>query len=714
MQYAAISIMSTHSKPLFAQGRLGLLTVILILLANGSTNAELVDRSDADRVAENWTALLEAADKSAHYEIGRTETIVGEGRNLGWVYTLEPSGYIIVPGLKQLPPVKMYSTVSSIDISAEDGPGAMIRRVLVDRIERFENQYGTLDASPPDPRFAPVNREWDRYLTDIELFRTEAADKAAGSRLEVGPLLTTVWDQGEPYNDWCPTGDGGQCVVGCVATAFAQIMAYHEWPPEGEGEHSYNWDGDQSCDGSTPGQTLTADFSDSYDWENIVNTCFFGCEPDTVAAIAELCYEVGIACEMNYGRCASGAWPYRMVTMMPEHFKYKDEISEVFRSDYSLQGWFDLIQQQIDLGLPTQYTIYSHAIACDGYRVDGELLQYHMNYGWADGHNAWYVLDDLYCPWEGCDPMIEHMIIDMKPDRDLIIGADTTWGWTPLTVQFQGYSELDVFEWVWQFGDGDSSMQQSPSHTYSQPGLYDLAVYILTDQGSRYEELPGFIAVLADTLTADTVEAEAGDTVQVSVHARTTIPLEHIDLPVEYDGELDLELVGWSTEGCRSDGFEFKQNSHYDPVNSRSTYRLFNIGGGTPMPPGEGPIMRLSFAVAESPLEGQITDIAIDGYSGRQPFFRADQCEFVVPAVDGRVSYGVCCEGIRGDINFDGSTPIDIDDLVMLVNYMFNFGTAPPCRSEADVDANGAIEISDMLYLVSYMFIGGPAPEPCP
>lgn len=688
--------------------------LLFTFLLTGLVQADLVNRSEADRVAENWLALLEASDKSTRFAVVHTNEISVDSRTLGWAYSLEPSGYIVVPSLRQLPPVKMYSTVSSIDLSADDGPGALIRTVLADRFDRFQRQYGSLAATPDDARFASAEREWQRLAAQPAAFKSGSVQRLAKARTESGPLLTSLWAQGAPYNDWCPTGDGGQCVVGCVATAFAQIMAYHEWPPAGEGEFSYNWDGDQSCGGTTPGQTLTAYFSDPYDWDNIVDNCYFGCEPDTVAAIAELCYEVGVACQMNYGRCASGAWPYRMVDMMPQHFRYRDEISEVFRSDYTQQDWFDLIREQIDLGLPTQYTIYSHAIACDGYRIDGELLQYHMNYGWSDGHNAWYVLDELYCPWEGCDPMIEHMIIDMKPDRDLVIDADTTWGWAPLSVQFEGFSELDVWEWVWQFGDGDSSMQQSPSHTYDQPGLYDLVVYINTDQGSRFEERPGYIAVLADTMKADSVQAAAGDTLEVSITARTTLPLEHIEIPVAYFGDVSLELVDWSTDGCRSDVFQFVQQSHYDPMNFRSTFRLFNSDGGSPMPAGEGPVLRLSFSLSDTPLGGETTEIAIDGYADKLPYFEADRCSFVVPTVAGHVAFGTCCQGIRGDVNNDGSEGTDVADLITLVQYMFNMGPPIACPAEADVDANGTLQVSDLVYLVTYMFSGGALPEPCP
>lgn len=72
-----------------------------------------------------------------------------------------------------------------------------------------------------------------------------------------------------------------------------------------------------------------------------------------------------------------------------------------------------------------------------------------------------------------------------------------------------------------------------------------------------------------------------------------------------------------------------------------------------------------------------------------------------------------CCVA-RGDVDHsDGGTPIDIADLVYLVDYMFNGGPEPPCLQEADIDAGGGVDISDLVYLVDFMFSGGPAPPPC-
>ena len=77
----------------------------------------------------------------------------------------------------------------------------------------------------------------------------------------------------------------------------------------------------------------------------------------------------------------------------------------------------------------------------------------------------------------------------------------------------------------------------------------------------------------------------------------------------------------------------------------------------------------------------------------------------------------LCCESevssfwtwTLGDL--DGTHEVDISDLVMMVDYMFNYGEAPDPLFVADLTGDCINDISDLVYMVDYMFSGGPAPE---
>jgi putative metal-binding protein len=72
-----------------------------------------------------------------------------------------------------------------------------------------------------------------------------------------------------------------------------------------------------------------------------------------------------------------------------------------------------------------------------------------------------------------------------------------------------------------------------------------------------------------------------------------------------------------------------------------------------------------------------------------------------------------CCnhDGIRGDANLDFN--ILVDDIVMLVDYIFKGGPPPICVEEGDANASGSILVDDIVLLVDYIFKGGAAPSPC-
>jgi len=81
-------------------------------------------------------------------------------------------------------------------------------------------------------------------------------------------------------------------------------------------------------------------------------------------------------------------------------------------------------------------------------------------------------------------------------------GASAITGSAPLTVNFSDYSQIssssgaNIAAWFWNFGDGTTSTERNPQHTYSSPGVYTVTLTITTTTGAQDTEIKtGLIAV---------------------------------------------------------------------------------------------------------------------------------------------------------------------------------------------------------------------------
>ena len=209
--------------------------------------------------------------------------------------------------------------------------------------------------------------EWNRIINETFMRNERSVD----------PLITTTWGQSGTYNDYCPSG----VPTGCVATAIAQIMNYHEFPENGASWHLYNH--------STYGMQM-ADFSTSeYDWENMPNTS--GSD-----AVAWLMYHCGVSVDMNYDPSGSGAPGENVTYALANYFKYDQSINYVYASDYTTYDWKLLLKGNLDDGLPVFYggsgELGGHAFVCDGY--DNNDL-FHFNWGWDGCQDGYFAIGSL-------------------------------------------------------------------------------------------------------------------------------------------------------------------------------------------------------------------------------------------------------------------------------------------------------------------------------
>jgi PKD repeat protein len=71
--------------------------------------------------------------------------------------------------------------------------------------------------------------------------------------------------------------------------------------------------------------------------------------------------------------------------------------------------------------------------------------------------------------------------------------ADKVWGTPPLTTQFTDKSKGIVTSWLWDFGDGSTSTEQNPSHTYATEGYYTVSLTASNSAGSNTKTMERYI-----------------------------------------------------------------------------------------------------------------------------------------------------------------------------------------------------------------------------
>ncbi|MDE7406814.1 MAG: C10 family peptidase, partial [Muribaculaceae bacterium] len=255
---------------------------------------------------------------------------------------------------------------------------------------------GTFDATEINPELNYWLNEYGREIAwaianNVAPAKTKAI---ANDFATIEPMCTTKWNQDSPYNDSCPIdpSTGKRSVTGCVATAMAQVMKYHNWPEQGKGSISYQYNG----------MSLSMDFSKTqFDWANMTNTYTATSTDVQKSAVALLMEACGKSVKMMYSSNASGAYSNDVPKALMNYLNYASTAIHISRSNFGLRSWEKIIYSQLtDFG-PVYYSGQTsdisgqsagHAYVCDGYRTDG---YFHFNWGWGGMSDGYFRLTAL-------------------------------------------------------------------------------------------------------------------------------------------------------------------------------------------------------------------------------------------------------------------------------------------------------------------------------
>lgn len=347
-----------------------LLLGAFILSLSIQVSAKFVSSDIARKVA---TTIVRDKAPSANQDFILSNEVVTIAQNLEplyYIFDLSGKGFVIVSADDIVMPVLGYSFSGSY--TSDNQP---------ENFSAWMNGYADQIVFARQNQLQPsaqIKQLWSDYLSGHS-----ASDNSVLTG--VSPMLTCNWNQGAPYNLLCPadpTGPGGHVYAGCVATAMAQIAYYWRWPLQGSGSHGYN------CDNYG---YLFADFGNTqYQWNEMINGAIgFNFE------MAQLQSHFGIAVDMMYSPDGSGAYSEDAANAMKTYFGYADELTLVYKDDYTEEQWSNLMRQQLDAGWPMYYHGFGsggHAFNLDGYSDD---LYFHFNWGWGGSFNGYFLLSNL-------------------------------------------------------------------------------------------------------------------------------------------------------------------------------------------------------------------------------------------------------------------------------------------------------------------------------
>ena len=342
--------------------------MLLFMAVTGILLGSAVQENQARLAAEN--ILLERG--------GVNELNWGESYTIGnvepdfFIFNYNDEGYVIIAGDDRSIPVMAYS---------------------------FEGIY---DSANVPPQLADIFFEWQWQMNEIRENDFQAGERAESDwqRLlteeftpmrdlrDVSPLMSSNWNQDNPWNQHCPYGPGQNnpfVYAGCVATSMAQVMYFWGHPSQGTGSHTYN---------HSQYGTISCDFGNTqFNFDSMNNS-------SATYEAKELQWAAGVAVEMNYSSSGSGAQvgygTYSARNAMVANFDYHPSATFRAKDSYSSDSYENYIRADLDNGYPLVYSgvgnSEGHAFNLDGYQGTS---YFHFNFGWSGYANGYFYLTNI-------------------------------------------------------------------------------------------------------------------------------------------------------------------------------------------------------------------------------------------------------------------------------------------------------------------------------
>ena len=287
---------------------------------------------------------------------------------------------------------------------------------------------GTIDTNDLPVGFVDYITDIDAQVKALRKYNAENPQKAAAARNAMQKtnynattmgnkvyLETASWGQDYPFNTQCFTSYNGStnALTGCVPTAYAIIMRYHEWPQVGTGT-LYN------CQAPTYVEITDR----TYDYSKMPLVYDGNWSTEQINEVAKLMSHLGHAFMVSYGSSQTSVSDPSNTDKPNKYFNY-NLVSASYQANFTMDSWEEKIKESIDNGCPIPYASDNagtgdtrHMFVLDGYTAND---YFHFNFGWNGNGNGWFKLDaitpsqgDNYSWQDGAD---HYAIFNFTPNK---------------------------------------------------------------------------------------------------------------------------------------------------------------------------------------------------------------------------------------------------------------------------------------------------------
>lgn len=320
--------------------------------------------------------LFESENKQSNTKERKSINAISDENSeiLYYVINYKGGGYVILAGDNRSKPILSYSENHNFKIDKEYPEG------LEDWLEFAQTQMQEIRVKKLT-QTKEIKAQWESFInkrkinitslkTDNVLKKEDPIGPCQDESEQVGPLLTTTWNQGCGFNNLLPSlscsDECGRVLAGCVPIAMAQVMKYYNHPS------SYNWSYMSLHNGTPETQRLIKDIHDAIPVQ-------YSCDVTGVSSS----YDIGYALRtyFNYSTASQSQTNYYAETSK-ENLRYGRPL--IFSGSGS----------------------GAHMWVCDGFRRNkicmdnGMAVDYlflHMNWGWQypSIYNGWYSYDNF-------------------------------------------------------------------------------------------------------------------------------------------------------------------------------------------------------------------------------------------------------------------------------------------------------------------------------